>query len=82
MNMRGIPRYTLVWGARHTLGARYLSKNTVHYSCGQLIITARTSRIQRRSASYLNATISRVICSKYHTLVNVSIYGGKIEELK
>jgi len=29
MNMRGIPRYTLVWGARYTLGARYLSKNTV-----------------------------------------------------
>jgi len=27
--MRGIPRYTLVWGARDTLGARYLSKNTV-----------------------------------------------------
>ena len=27
--MRGIPRYTLVWGARYTLGARYLSKNTV-----------------------------------------------------
>ena len=26
--MRGIPRYTLVWGARYTLGARYLySKN-------------------------------------------------------
>jgi len=29
MNMRGIPRYTLVWGARYTLGARYLSKNMV-----------------------------------------------------
>jgi len=29
MNMCGIPRYTLVWGARYTLGARYLSKNTV-----------------------------------------------------
>ena len=29
MNMRGIPRYTLVWGASYTLGARYLSKNTV-----------------------------------------------------
>ena len=35
MNMRGIPRYTFVWGARYTLGsryilgARYLSKNTV-----------------------------------------------------
>ena len=29
--MRGIPRYTLVWGACYTLGARYLSKNTVHY---------------------------------------------------
>ena len=27
--MRGIPWYTLVWGARYTLGARYLSKNTV-----------------------------------------------------
>ena len=27
--MRGIPRYTLVWDARYTLGARYLSKNTV-----------------------------------------------------
>ena len=27
--MRGIPRYTLVWGACYTLGARYLSKNTV-----------------------------------------------------
>ena len=27
--MGGIPRYTLVWGARYTLGARYLSKNTV-----------------------------------------------------
>ena len=27
--MRGIPRYTLVWGARYTLGARYLSKNMV-----------------------------------------------------
>ena len=27
--MRGMPRYTLVWGARYTLGARYLSKNTV-----------------------------------------------------
>ena len=27
--MRGIPQYTLVWGARYTLGARYLSKNTV-----------------------------------------------------
>jgi len=22
-------QYTLVWGARYTLGARYLSKNTV-----------------------------------------------------
>jgi len=30
MNMRGIPRYTFVWGARYTLGARYLSKNTVN----------------------------------------------------
>jgi len=29
MNMRGIPPYTLVWGARYTLGARYLSKSTV-----------------------------------------------------
>ena len=29
MNMRGIPQYTLVWGAHYTLGARYLSKNTV-----------------------------------------------------
>ena len=29
MNMHGIPRYTLVWGARYTLGVRYLSKNTV-----------------------------------------------------
>ena len=29
--MRGILRYTLVWGARYTLGARYLSKNTVFY---------------------------------------------------
>jgi len=29
MNMRGIPQYTLVWGARYTLGARYLSKNMV-----------------------------------------------------
>jgi len=28
--MRGIPRYTLVWGACYTLGARYLSKNTVY----------------------------------------------------
>ena len=27
--MSGIPPYTLVWGARYTLGARYLSKNTV-----------------------------------------------------
>ena len=27
--MRGVPRYTLVWGASYTLGARYLSKNTV-----------------------------------------------------
>jgi len=27
--MRGIPWCTLVWGARYTLGARYLSKNTV-----------------------------------------------------
>jgi len=27
--MRGIPLYTLVWGVRYTLGARYLSKNTV-----------------------------------------------------
>ena len=27
--MRGIPRYTLVWGVRYTLGARYLSKNMV-----------------------------------------------------
>ena len=27
--MCGIPRYTLVWGARYTLGARYLSKNAV-----------------------------------------------------
>jgi len=32
MNMRGIPRYALVWGARYTLGARYLSKNTVNHS--------------------------------------------------
>ena len=29
--MRGIPWCTLVWGARYTLGARYLSKNTVLY---------------------------------------------------
>jgi len=29
MNMHGIPQYTLVWGARYTLGARYLSKNMV-----------------------------------------------------
>jgi len=29
MNVRGLPLYTLVWGARYTLGARYLSKNTV-----------------------------------------------------
>jgi len=29
MKTRGIPRYTLVWVARYTLGARYLSKNTV-----------------------------------------------------
>ena len=28
--MRSIPRYTLVWDARYTLGARYLSKNTVN----------------------------------------------------
>ena len=27
--MRGIPRYTLVWIARYTLGAPYLSNNTV-----------------------------------------------------
>ena len=27
--MRGVLRYTLVWGARYTLGARYLLKNTV-----------------------------------------------------
>ena len=27
--MRDIPRYALVLGARYTLGARYLSKNTV-----------------------------------------------------
>ena len=27
--MCGILRYTLVWGARYTLGAGYLSKNTV-----------------------------------------------------
>jgi len=32
MNMCGIPRYTLVWGARYTLGARYVSKNTVFNS--------------------------------------------------
>jgi len=30
MNMRGVPRYTLVWGVRYTLGAHYLSKNTVY----------------------------------------------------
>jgi len=28
--MRGIPQYTLVSGARYTLGAHYLSKNTVN----------------------------------------------------
>ena len=27
--MHSIPRYTLVWGACYTLGAHYLSKNTV-----------------------------------------------------
>jgi len=32
MNMRGIPQYTLVWGACYTLGAGYLSKNTVIWS--------------------------------------------------
>ena len=36
--MRGIPRYTLVWGACYTLGARYLSKNTV--VCSQLCRSA------------------------------------------
>jgi len=29
MNIRVTPRYTLVWGACYTLGARFLSKNTV-----------------------------------------------------
>ena len=28
--MGGIPRYTLVWGARYTLGARYLLKSMVN----------------------------------------------------
>ena len=31
--MRGILRYTLVWGVRYTLGACYLSKNMVFYNC-------------------------------------------------
>jgi len=31
--MRGILRYTLVWGARYTLRAHYLSKNTVYFLC-------------------------------------------------
>ena len=35
--MRGIPRYTLVWGVRYTLGARYLSKNTVFCFDGENI---------------------------------------------
>jgi len=35
MNMHGIPQYTLVWGARYTIGARYLSKNTVHWEVGR-----------------------------------------------
>jgi len=38
MNMRGITQYTLVWGARYTLGVRYLSKNTVLVSSACLII--------------------------------------------
>jgi len=29
MNMRSIPQYTLVWGARYTLGAHHRSKNMV-----------------------------------------------------
>ena len=27
--MLGIPQYTIVWGARYTLGACYISRNTV-----------------------------------------------------
>ena len=43
--MRGVPRYTLVWGARYTLGARYLSKNTVTFftvcqAVGKLFVRA------------------------------------------
>ena len=46
--MRGIPRYTIVWGACYTLGARYLSKNTVHYS-GIRILKNLTLNIRQLS---------------------------------
>ena len=43
--MRGIPRYTLIWGARYTLGARYLSKNTVFgWGRQSLWVSTRSNR--------------------------------------
>jgi len=55
--MRGIPRYTLVWGAHYTLGARYLLKNTVNISrcplfCDKIALNFMNMKfIWRRSLS-------------------------------
>jgi len=72
MNMRGIPRYTLVCGARYTLGARYLSKNTVIVILFKLIISVRgdhcdywTQAAKNLAMPLLRRNLKPVIQCKY-----------------
>jgi hypothetical protein len=39
-----------VWGARYTLGARYLSKNTAHYDLPEEILEEKMFKLSENSA--------------------------------